>query len=275
MIHTRSHPRAPRATAIIVVVLAAACICAGVFVAASRASAVFHELNAPQGTGDLSLNVDPLTPLWRDLSPGQAMHWNVEASLTGAMSGKLEVELRSHEILPVGLLAAVEACTEPFVMSGATPVCPGVAQAVLPARPVALLTSLNGRVELAELYAGVPRYILVSITLPAGVDRAVLHGTIAQVGLGVHASGDSLEPPEHPPTNPPTSPPKPPSDRPVTPTTPPVTPPGTQQQQLSVTGADIAALSLLGLGLIAAAFGVTLLRSSAASRRSDRDEARP
>lgn len=247
---TTSQPLRPRSRVVAgvgaaVLTVSTLTLVAGAALGVSRASALWHEVTETGTPGYLALRADPAAPDWHDLTPGDTLHWLIEASLADAQSSTLDLELRSEgPLVHTGQLhVAVAACTEPFSapMHDAAPesfVCTGDASVVL--APIPLLAvaqpDRGERYPLARLYAGIPRYLLVTLHVPATADVHAMAGTAMRVGVGLHASGDaeaSALPP--PPT-------------------------------LVVTGADLSALGLLGVGLLGTASGAALLRS--ARRRS-------
>lgn len=247
---TTSRPRRPRrrvfvTAGIAVFTVSVLALVAGTALGLSRASALWHEVTEAGMPGYLTLRADPAAPDWHDLAPGDTLRWLIEASLADAQSSTLDLELRSEgSLVHTGQIhVAVTACTEPS--SGPTIdvalvdlVCAGDTSVVLAPTPLAAIAEPDrGEIyPLARLYAGLPRYLLVTLTVPATADVHAMAGTAMRVGVGLHASGDAE----------------------VSPVPPPPT--------LVVTGADLSALSLLGIGLLGAATGAALLRS--ARRRS-------
>lgn len=234
---SRSRARSAALTLSLTVFIAVTVL--GLSLAASRASAVFAEITETGAPGYLVLSHDTATPLWSTLEPGQSSHWLIRASLNDAATGHLAIELRGtgELVRQGGLVGGVEACDGVFQLSTLT--CNGDSTTAV--APVALrdLPQTNGIVQLADLHEAAPRDLLVTLRLPASTEIADGTTQTARIGLGVHASGDSI-----------------PSVTPITPTE---QPPG-----LVVTGADALPLALIAAGLVG--LGVTL----AARRRTER-----
>lgn len=218
--------KARAATAFLTVIFIGA-TCLGLALTTSRASAVLHELAETGEPGLLSLRIDPQTPLWATLAPGDSMHWLIEASLEDAASGTLALETRSAGALPEisGMTAEILACTGAFDLATDPPGCSGAIEVPLAVTPLTRLDHHDGRYDLIDLHRGDPRQILVTLAIPSSVSAEVIAGKTAHVGLGVHAAGED-----------------PSIAAPVTAEPPP-------RAGLAVTGADVLALALLAAGL--------------------------
>lgn len=179
---------------------------AGLVLGATSASARFHEVPGNGVPGYLVLRSDPWAPHWADFRPGDRAYWHLEAALTDADRAELRVEIRAEvgpQELP-GLTVAVTACDEPF--EGAVsrnpaepPRCAHPPVAVLPTLVAVEVAAHPGdyAVDLTDLHAGVPRYLLVEIARP----ELSTPGGSARIGIGVHASGADLSPAQDlPPT---------------------------------------------------------------------------
>lgn len=217
----------------------------GISLTAVRASAAFQEIAETGRPGYLKLGAHSATPLHAALAPGESMRWLIEASLVDAERSTLAIELdASGELLDVSAMTAqVAACTGSFELEtpagaaqGSAPdpdpafdpepsrvPCSGERTTVLPPTPLSQLAQRGDRFELAELRRGEPRQLLVQLSIPEGVDAAVLADRVARIGLGVHAGGETAERPV----------------RSVEPATP----------RIPVTGADSLALGVLAAGL--------------------------
>lgn len=216
------------------VVVFAAVTGMGVTLAASRASAVFTDITETGTPGYLALARDTATPLWSTLEPGQSAHWLIRASLNGAATGELAIELRgSGELIDQGgLTGSVDACTGSYNLETLT--CSGLLTPAVASTPLRDLSSAGQVVKLANIEQASPRELLVTVTLPTEAQLAAGTTQTARIGLGVHASGN-----------------EPRKVTPVPTTTPPSTPP-----RLTVTGADLLPIGVLAAGLIG--LGATL-----------------
>lgn len=225
-------------TGVICVTLAAGLLLAGSVLGISRAAAVWHEIFETGRPGYLTLRADQVAPHWQDLSPGDRVNWQIEASLDDAISSTLDLELRSDgSLVNTGeMLVSVTACTSDFDTSDVNPRCTGDATTVLAETPLSAVAHADhGEIfSLARLHAGTPRYLLVTLSIPAAADAANMSGSSMRVGVGLHASGDSAT---------------------VNPDRPPA---------LAATGTDLLILLLLAVGLIGLIAGIMLLRKARA-----------
>lgn len=239
-------PRPPRrgrrATAVGVALVAASAglLGAGVVLAASGAMAAFESLAETGAPGLLRLSADDRAPLWSTLSPGEETRWLIRADLDDADRGDLELELRADGELawPDGLTVAISACSGEFgdPSPPAEPPCAGVLTTVLATTPLAEVASAldaeGDRFDLGVIRRDGPRQIVVALALP---ENAAPNGARTRVLLGVHAAGNGQGDDEG-------------------------------QNELAVTGADVAALALLAAGLISVGAGATALRSARRAR---------
>ncbi len=199
--------------------------CAGISLTAARASAVFYNLTETGRPGYLTLALDSSTPVHTQITPGGSARWMIEASLHDASSGTLDVELRVSGDLArdSGMTATVEACSGAFNIAAQPASCQGTLEMALPTTPVASLPMNQTLYELTSLRSDDPRQILVTVSIPSTTPDALVEDREAQIGLGVHSTGDD---------------PQVAVVSPVTPT------------RLATTGADLLALSVLATGLI-------------------------
>jgi len=226
-----------RALGALIAASALAVLCAGVALLGGRAAAILDD-TAAGASGDLVLRSHPVTPVWRELWPGDTAHWVLRASLERAASSTLSLELRSSGSMVAegGLTVAVSSCSSRFVSSGSAgdpPVCSGRKRTVLPERSLREVSGEHSgtRYELARLHQGSPRYLLVTLGVPAAAERAALANSSARVGVGLFAQGEQRA----------------------------VGPDG-DDRSLRPTGADAVAPVLLALGLAGIALGWTLMR---------------
>ena len=243
---SRVHSRRRVTGRTVLTAAALAVLCLGIILTAGRAMATYRQVIDAGQPGLLTLSVNSETPLWATLKPGQESHWLVRAELSGASAGSLALEFSASGRLveTAGLTAAVTACSGSFAAGspeGDAPSCSGKPRAVLAETPLRDLTRAHARYALAELHAGSPRELLVTLHLPETATRAEVADAAATVGLGVFAAGDTT-----PPTTPPPTPPSQPPARPI------VQQPGltTAQPSLATTGADLTALCLVAVGLL-------------------------
>lgn len=212
-----------------------------------RAQAILQEVKETGLPGYLSLRSAPGTPEWKELTPGTTVHWLIEASLDTAVTSTLDLEMRSSGSL-VDLHALdveVTTCTSMFATTPDLTFaqCPESANVVVPKQPLGNISSEHdGTVfALAPLNAEAPRFVLVSLTVPASASGTLTGGEEARIGVGFTASGDD---PQSPAGDPP---------------------------PLAVTGADYAALSFLSLGILVTGIGLVLLRRRHGMPKSEKE----
>ncbi|MHA3684120.1 hypothetical protein ACXR2W_11470 [Leucobacter sp. HY1908] len=234
---TQSRSRS-RAVSSVLVIVFAAVAGLGLTLTASRASAVFTEITETGTPGYITLSRDTATPLWATLEPGQSTHWRIRASLESATSGSLAIELRGSGDLidDAGLTGSVDACAGAFDLASLQ--CSGVATSAVSTVALRDLPTVGDRIQLADIEQGAPREFLVTLTLPADAVIAEGASQTARVGLGVHASGDT-----------------------VSPTTP--TPAKPAAPQLTLTGADLLPLGVLAVGLVGLGAALVMRRRAA------------
>lgn len=211
-------------------------ICTGLFAAVlviglagtvSRAAAVWNEVTETGRPGLLKLNTATTTPMWATLAPGETTHWLIAASLVTAPRGALQLELSAGgSLIEAGNPTfGVTGCRAGFSTDAPVPVCPYGAETLVPETPLARIITHDKLIDLDDLIRGEPRELLVTLSLPEAASAEHISGKVANVGLGLHASGDTpeaeLEPEESP--------------------------------QLPVTGGDAVPLALLAAGLIGCA----------------------
>lgn len=199
--------------------------CAGISLTAARASAVFYNLTETGRPGYLALALDSSTPLHTEITSGASASWLVQAALHDASFGTLDVELRASGDLArdSGMTATVAACSGAFNIAVQPASCQGTLEVALPTTPIASLPMHQNLYELTSLRSDEPRQILVTVSIPSTTPDALVEDRTAQIGLGVHSTGDD----------------------PQVVVVPPVTP-----ARLAPTGADLLALSVLAIGLI-------------------------
>ena len=248
--------RSPRArvAAWALLVASLVALAGGAALGADRAWATYRALTETGRPGYLMLSVDDRTPTWATLAPGESTQWLVRADLAGAAEGRLALELDAQgRLVSVGgLTAGVVSCARPFSGAPGALACAPGAVTVLPPTALRELDPRRAQVSLAALRADTPRHLLVTIAVPAEASRTEIAGTVARVGLGLHASGESSG---RPPTPvPPTPVP------PAVPSTAPGAPRAEGAERLSVTGADLRALGLLAAGLLGCGAAIALGR---------------
>lgn len=240
-----------------VTLFVAGCLLAltGGMLSGARALAVFNDITETGTPGLLRLAVHDETPLWVTLGPGGSAKWLVQASLDGAESGTLAVELDAYgELVSAsGITARVDACTEHFDpahldLDPENVPCSGLSSTVLPVTALSALAVSDDRYGLADLHRLAPRELLVTLTIPATADPEVIANEIAHIGFGVHASGEAEdsnsgggESDNHPGTT------------------------GGFGGGLAATGADVLSLGVLALGLAAIVTGIALMRRTPAT----------
>lgn len=258
--------RSPRARVAAWALLVASLVAltGGAALGADRAWATYRALTETGRPGYLMLSVDDRTPTWATLAPGESTQWLVRADLAGAAEGRLALELDAQgRLVSVGgLTAGVVSCARPFSGAPGALTCAPGAVTVLPPTALRDLDPRRAQVSLAALRADAPRHLLVTIAVPAEASRTEIAGTVARVGLGLHASGESSgrPPTPVPPTPVPPTPMPPTPVPPTVPSTAPVAPRAEGAERLSVTGADLRALGLLAAGLLGCGAAIALGR---------------
>lgn len=231
--------RAHRTFGAVLAALGALALLGGGVLTVTRATAVLQDVAETGAPGLLMLRSDPGDPVWQDLAPGDAVHWVVQARLEGAPASTLALQLRSDGglVLLGELTVGVVSCTDPFHVAPDPqdpPVCGGTIAEVVPQQPLAQVASSvhSDTYELAPLEEHRPRYLLVTLGIPAHVDPGDVADGSARVGVGLFASGPDL------PAN----------------------------DGLAVTGSDAAAIGLVACGVAGLAAGLTLTRRGAGRR---------
>lgn len=202
----------------------------------SRAAAVWNEVTETGRPGLLKLNTATATPMWATLSPGESTHWLISAQLLTAPRGALQLELSvGGSLIEAGdPTFRVTGCRTGFATDTASPVCGeggqgsgdgGGGETLVPETSLAGLDGTERFINLDDIVRGEPRELLVTFSLPAAASADEVAGKVANVGLGVHASGDSPKAEPEPPDSP----------------------------HLPVTGSDAVPLGLLAVGLIGSA----------------------
>lgn len=221
--------------------LSALVVATGVLAVASRAYAAYEAVAEVGLPGYIVLRSDPGNPAWSNLGPGDAVHWLVEAALEDGETGSMQLEVDGTGTMvdAAQMEIAVTTCDEPFIPgsdlslpNAAVPVCPSGPVLVIARQSLAdVLADGFGLVPLPDIEAGVPQELLVSLFLSPDAAADEVRGTVAGIGIGLHAEGG-----EEPAANPP------------------------GPDQLGSTGADVAAVTWLALGLLALGVSITVRR---------------
>ncbi|HEY4535090.1 MAG TPA: hypothetical protein VIG71_03860 [Enteractinococcus sp.] len=214
-----------------------------------RAATMWHAVQETGTPGYLTLRSDHAEPYWQNLAVGQEVSWQIEATLQDADSSTLDLELRSDgRLVHSGqMLVQVNACDTEFVIvsRSSSPSCRTGHTDVLETTPLADVAQPDSGwiFPLAKLQANTPRYLLVTLGIPASVDPQAVVNTNMTIGVGLHASGGQSVTPMIPPT---------PYEQGQASSPPP----------LAATGLDAAVLVLLGIGLAGILFGGYLVKTS-------------
>ncbi|GGA65880.1 hypothetical protein GCM10011490_15670 [Pseudoclavibacter endophyticus] len=201
----------------------------GVVLVAGRGVAAWQDVSEPDENGRLHLRTNPFPAEWHELGAGDVVTWHVEASLHGAERSTLALELEaSGTLVDAGMRVAVDGCTLEYLGRA----CPGESSAIVDDMALTdLPREADGRTwQLADLTEDAPRYLLITVSIPASPDRAGLEG---RLGVGLHASGDDQGVPAAG-----------------------AEPPGA----LAPTGGDLLALLVLAIGMLGVGSGALLRR---------------
>lgn len=202
------------------------CICAavaGATVLGARAAAVYEEVTETGEPGLLSLRSDPGTPYWENFAPGDSAVWDIEARLDDADHGSFSLELRADgEIVAEGLTVEIASCAEPFTGD----LCldsPG--DVVGRTRVSKIATPTTGNVfQLPDIYVDQPQHFRLVLHRPPAEPAPDI--VTARIGVGFHAHGY----PEAP------------------------------SAPLPITGADLAGMVLIAVGLAGAGLAALIRR---------------
>lgn len=222
---------------------------------ATRAAAVFIQLNETGTPGYLQLAIDSDSQLFANLNPGESATWLVQASLHDASSSALTIEVQGHGtmIADSNMRVTLIACGGTFQGAFAEASCSNNSQTILSDQSLDQVIQSGQLHTLSALQDGQPREFLVTLAVPASTPVALFENAHASIGLGVHASGESSPPVVIPPGSPPLTP--------------------MPTQPLAATGTDFFALGLLTIGLLGLVLAFTLLR--VAKARHEPPEADP
>lgn len=164
------------------------------------------------------------------IAPGQQVRWTVEADLDGAPEGDLQVRLWAAGPLvehPRGLVVELESCAvawqgvEQGLHPASAPDRPRCAAGHRRPVPPQRLADVDPAVALVERHLDRTdgEHLLLTVGLPADAPDE-LQGARSDVGVGITAVGDRLDPPAGGPAPSPSPTPSPPSAVPgATPTT--------------------------------------------------------
>ena len=240
-----------RVWGVVLVLVSASALSAGGALAAARAVTILEAGLGGAAVGRLEVRTSPAPPVWQDLWAGSTAHWVISAALADAESSSLALEVRSGGalVLDGGMTAEIRSCTAPFIPAirpADPPSCAGRLATVLPTQRLADVSDETSgpRVTLARLHPGSPRYLLVTLGIPAGTPHAELERRSGRVGVGLFSAGESEDPEE---------PRGPDSDDP----------------DLSRTGSDMSAVALLAAGMVGVLGGSLLLRRGGRARCRD------
>lgn len=220
------------------VVVSAGVLVCGATLLASSAHADYREVPETGTEGRLVLLSDPYPVRFDDLSPGETHYWQVAATIQGAPTASLVLEVRkSGELVehPGGLVVAIERCDTAWTgVEAGDPQCSGGRAPVTRATPTEDYALTSPVFDLDGVDERDGTHLLVALGLETDdTGDETLMGLEGDIALGLTAAADD---PAQPPT-------------PGVPVPPPALP---------VTGADplgllLAALGAVGLGLVALA----------------------
>lgn len=217
---------------------------------ATRAAAVFVQLNETGTPGYLQLAIDSDSQLFANLNPGDSASWLIQASLHDAPSGTLAIEIQGHGamIADSDMRITLVACAGTFQGAFAGASCSNNSHTLLGDQSLDQVIQSGQLHSLDALQDGAPREFLVTLAVPASTPASLFENESASIGLGVHTSGENSPPVVIPPGSPSGTQPPP--------------------QSLAVTGTDLFALGTLTVGLLGLALAFTLLRIANGQRQS-------
>lgn len=192
------------------------------------ASGALEDVPETGQDGYLVLRADPYPAHFTGLAPGDRATWTIETRLEDVPAGNLSLRLMGSGDLvdhTDGIRISVRSCTEPFATTKPEALCPGeetrlvettrladVGDPVGPGPDDGALASgadagdpgaASGTWTLADLESGSPRYVMVTMGLPAEASwDDSLQGLTGDVGVGLYASGASAGPDAGPDTDP-------------------------------------------------------------------------
>ena len=250
-------PGRPRTVVRAVTVASAGALVCGLSLLATSAQAAYQPVPETGDAGRLVLLSDPYPASFLDLSPGAVRYWQVAATIEGATSASLVLELRKGGELvehPDGLVVTIERCDEEWTgVAENAPQCAAGRAPVTRATPADDYTVDSPVFDLDGVDAVDGTHMLVALSLEStDTGDESLMGLDGDMGLGLTAA--AVDP-----------------GAPVVPGPP---PPG-----LAVTGVDpmglvLAAFGAMGLGVallasrIRPSLGVRTVGSEWASQRA-------
>lgn len=234
-VSTLPKTRVRKISALVIMVIALAMLTTGTTMGVDRAWAILHDIAETGKPGFLSLRADHVSPNWQNMQPGDEVHWQIEASLSDAVTSTLSLELRAEgELMHAGeMFVSVLACDREFMIentSASHECATNVRNLLTYTRLSSIADPDRGEVfRLAELHASTPRYLLVTFRVSPWASPQEISEAQMRVGVGLHASGESA------------------------------TETSKTSEELVITGTDVSVLSLFGGGFIAMLAGVLLL----------------
>ena len=211
-------------------VLTIAALLSGLGLFSLRALAVVNTVTTVQEPGYLHLTSDLAVDEVLDISPGEPAYWQITANLTQVRSASLVLEIRKDGDLAAhrhGLVMAVERCNAPWQNLNTTPRCDNERVQVLVATPRNDNCQHSAIYDLGGISSARGKYLLVelSLNMRGTTDKSVM-GLTGTVGVGLTAAGDK--------------------------TAQPATGDAASDiaSPLSLTGIDVLALVLIGLGAL-------------------------
>lgn len=218
---------------------------------ATRAAAVFIQLNETGTPGYLQLAIDSDSQLFANLNPGDSASWLVQASLHDAPSSTLAIDIQGHGAMIANsdMRITLVSCTGAFQGAFAGATCSNNSHTILSDESLDQVIQRGQLHTLSALQDGQPREFLVTLTVPASTPVSLFENEQASIGLGVHASGDNSPPVVVPPGS---------TSGTALPTAP-----------LAATGTDIFALGVLSFGLLGLALAFAVLRKSKDRRETN------
>ncbi|WP_188805781.1 hypothetical protein [Citricoccus zhacaiensis] len=192
------------------------------------ASGALEDVPETGQDGYLVLRADPYPAYFTGLTPGDRVTWTIETRLEGEPAGNLSLRLMGSGDLvdhTDGIRISVRSCTEPFATTKPEATCPGEETRLVETTRLADVGdpvgqgpdggaqesgtdagdpgAASGTWTLADLEADSPRYVMVTMGLPAEASwDDSLQGRTGDVGVGLYASGASAGPDAGPDTDP-------------------------------------------------------------------------
>ncbi len=170
--------------------------------------------------GYLVLRADPYPAHFTGLTPGDRVAWTIETRLEDEPAGNLSLRLMGSGDLvdhTDGIRISVRSCTEPFATTKPEATCPGEEVRLVETTRLADVGdplgqghdggtlgsgadagdpgAASGTWTLADLDSGSPRYVMVTMGLPAEASwDDSLQGLTGDVGVGLYTSGTAAGP---------------------------------------------------------------------------------